>query len=638
MAKKKTATKKKASKKESKTAIKKSTKKSAKKKSTEKINSAVYVNGNLQGFHPDGAALAARLREKRRMNELNYEVNVFFNDRTNEVFISTDGGRVRKPYVVVEEGKSRLTPEVLNRVRSGALSWEHLVKMGVIEYLDAEEEENALIALTEEEITPEHTHFEVLSSTIFGVTSSVLPYPEHNSAPRITMACSMAKQSLGLYAVNFNHRFDTRAYIMYYPQKPLVSTDLYKSLNMENKAAGQNFVVAITAYKGYNMGDGTVVNRNSIDRGLGRAMMLKTYETEERLYPGGQKDKIEVPTPDVVGYRGEEAYKYLDEDGIVFPESQVTGKDVLVGKTSPPRFLEEISVFGVVEEKKRESSLSLKSGERGCIDSVMVTEAPSGNRLVKIKVRSPKVPEVGDKFASRHGQKGVIGLLLKQEDMPFTQDGIVPDLILNPHAIPSRMTAGHLLETLGGKASALGGMLMDGTAFSGNTEQDYEKVLKENGFDEHGEEWLYDGISGQKMKVKLFIGPVYYQRLHHLVSNKMHVRSRGPVQLLTLQPTEGRAREGGLRFGEMERDCLIGYGASMVIRERLLEESDKTIQLVCNKCGMFAYHDFVKNKEVCPLCGSEDISPIEMSYAFKLLLGEIRSMFIFPRIILKDKA
>ena len=615
-------------------------KKGAKKaqKGEQKENAAIYVNGNLIGFHPDGEGLASRIREKRRMNELNYEANVFYNERTKEVFVSTDGGRVRKPYIVVENGKSRLTPEILSKVEAKALSWEHLVKMGVIEYLDAEEEENSFIALDENEITPEHTHFEVLPSTIFGVTSSVLPYPEHNSAPRITMACSMAKQSLGLYAVNFNHRFDTRAYVMYYPQQPIVSTDLYKSLNMSKKAAGQNFIVAITTYKGFNMGDGTVVNRNAIDRGMGRAMMLKTYESEERLYPGGQKDKIEVPTPDVVGYRGEEAYRYLDEDGIIHPESQVSGKDVLVGKTSPPRFLEEISVFGVVEEKKRESSLSLKSGDTGCIDAVMVTEAPSGNRLVKIKVRSPKVPEVGDKFASRHGQKGVIGLLLKQEDMPFTKDGIVPDLILNPHAIPSRMTAGHLLETLGAKAGSLSGNLMDGTAFSGNNEEDYVKILKENGFEEHGEEWLYDGITGKKMAVKLFIGPVYYQRLHHLVSNKMHVRSRGPVQLLTLQPTEGRAREGGLRFGEMERDCLIGYGASMVVRERLLEESDKTIQLVCNKCGMFAYHDYIKNKEVCPLCDSEDISSIEMSYAFKLLLGEIRSMFIFPRIMLKDKA
>lgn len=616
-----------------------STKKAQKSKKTEKkSNTAVYLNGNLMGFYPDGASLAARMREKRRTNELNYETNIFHNNRTEELFINTDRGRVRKPYVVVENGRPRLTPEILEKVRSGALSWEHMVKMGVIEYLDAEEEENSLIALKEEDITPEHTHFEVLPSTIFGVTASVLPYPEHNSAPRITMACSMAKQSLGLYAVNFNHRFDTRAYIMYYPQEPLVSTDLYKTLQLKKKAAGQNFIVAITAYEGYNMGDGTVVSRSAIDRGMGRAMMLKTYETEERLYPGGQKDKIEVPTPDVVGYRGEEAYRFLDEDGIVYPESRIGSKDVIVGKTSPPRFLEEISVFGVVEEKKRESSLSLKSGEGGVVDSVMVTEAPSGNRLVKIKVRSPKVPEVGDKFASRHGQKGVIGLMLKQEDMPFTSDGISPDLILNPHAIPSRMTAGHLLETLGGKAAAVGGMLRDGTPFSGDTEKEYAEVLRKNGFDEHGEEWLYDGITGKKIKVKLFIGPVYYQRLHHLVSNKMHVRSRGPVQMLTLQPTEGRAREGGLRFGEMERDCLIGYGASMVVRERLLEESDKTIQLVCNNCGMFAYRDYVKNKDVCPLCGSEDVSPIELSYAFKLLLGEIRSLFVFPRIVLRDKA
>ena len=609
-----------------------------KKKKRKRGKCAIYVNGNLVGFHQDGAGLVGRIREKRRTNELNYEINVFFNERANEIYINTDAGRVRKPYVVVEAGKSRLTPEISKKLQAGQLSWEHLIKMGVIEYLDAEEEENSYIALSEAELTPEHTHLEGVPSAIFGVTSSVLPYPEHNSGPRITMACSMAKQSLGVYANNFTQRFDTRAYIMYYPQQPILQTDAYRVLNMDKKSAGQNFVVAITSYKGYNMGDGVVMNRSAIDRGLGRVMMFKTYEAEERLYPGGQKDKIEIPGPDTVGFRGEDAYKHLDEDGIVHPESRVEGKTVLVGKTSPPRFLEEISVFGVVEEKKRESSLSLKPGEKGVIDSVMVTEAPSGNRLVKIRVRSPKVPEIGDKFASRHGQKGVMGLVLPQEDMPFTKDGIVPDLILNPHAIPSRMTAGHLLETLGAKAGSMEGKIVDGTAFTGNTEEDYVKILKERAMDEYGEEWLYDGITGKRIGVKLFIGPIYYQRLHHLVSNKMHARSRGPVQLLTLQPTEGRAREGGLRFGEMERDCLIGYGASMVVRERLLEESDKTRQYVCQECGMLAHHDMVKNKNVCSLCGSNDVVPIEMSYGFKLLLGEIRSLFIFPRIILKDKA
>ncbi|VVC03561.1 DNA-directed RNA polymerase subunit B' [Candidatus Bilamarchaeum dharawalense] len=597
----------------------------------------IFLNGRIVGNHPDGKSLASRLRERRRTNELSNQVNIYYNQKLNELHILTDKGRVRRPYIVVENGKSRLTPEILVRIKNNELNWNHLVKMGIIEYLDAQEEENSFVAISESELTPDHTHLEVDPSNIFGVVAGVLPYPEHNSSPRITMACAMAKQSLGIYATNFGARYDTRAYIMYYPQQPLVQTSIYRSLNLKEKAAGQNCVVALTSYHGYNMADAIVVNRSSIDRGLHRVAMFKTYETEERMYPGGQKDKIELPTPEVVGYRGEESYRYLAEDGIVMPESEVNGKDVLVGKTSPPRFLEEISVFGAVEEKKRESSLSLKSGEKGKVDSVMITEGPSGNRLVKVRVRSVKVPEIGDKLASRHGQKGVIGLLVPQEDMPFTKNAVVPDLVVNPHAIPSRMTAGHLLETLGGKAGALGGMLMDGTAFAGSTEEQFQEILKQNGFQENGEEILYDGLTGKQIKAKIFIGNVYYQRLHHLVSNKMHVRSRGPVQLLTHQPTEGRAREGGLRFGEMERDCLIGYGASMLIRERLLEESDKTVQLVCTDCGSIATHDYARNRDICPICQGENVEPVEISYAFKLLLDEIKSLYIFPRIILKDK-
>lgn len=598
----------------------------------------IFLNGRMVGTHPDGKSLADRLRERRRMNELSSQVNIFYNRRLNELHILTDKGRVRRPYIVVENGKSRLGPGVVARIKNNELSWEHLVKMGIIEYLDAQEEENALIAIHEDDITPEHTHLEVDPSNMFGVVAGVLPYPEHNSSPRITMACAMAKQSLGVYTSNFGQRYDTRGYIMYYPQEPMVRTRLYKSLNLREKAAGQNCVVALTSYHGYNMADAIVVNRSAVDRGLHRVSMFKTYETEERMYPGGQKDTIELPTPEVVGYRGEEAYRHLADDGIVMPESDVSSKDVLVGKTSPPRFLEEISVFGTVEEKKRESSLSLKSGEAGKVDSVLVTEGPSGNRLVKVRVRAIKTPEVGDKLASRHGQKGVIGLLVPHEDMPFTASGITPDLVVNPHAIPSRMTAGHLLETMGGKAGSIGGLLMDGTAFSGNTEEQFKAILKKNGFNEYGEEVLYDGLTGRKITTTLFIGVVYYQRLHHLVSNKMHVRSRGPVQLLTHQPTEGRAREGGLRFGEMERDCLIGYGASMLIRERLLEESDKTTLDVCLDSGCIATPDYTQNKSYCKLGQSDDSEPVEMSYAFKLLLDEIQSLCIFPRIVLKDKS
>ena len=597
----------------------------------------IFLNGRAVGTHHDGKSLANRLRERRRSNELSNQVNIYYNDRLNELHILTDKGRVRRPYIVVESGKSRLQPEIMARIRNNELNWNHLVKMGIVEYLDAQEEENSLIAIKESDITPDHTHLEVDPANMFGVVAGVLPYAEHNSSPRITMACAMTKQSLGIYSANFGQRYDTRAYIMYYPQEPLVQTRIYKALNLREKAAGQNCVVALMSYHGYNMADAIVVNRSSIDRGLERVSMFKTYETEERMYPGGQKDKIELPTPEVVGYRGEEAYRNLAEDGIVMPESVVDCKDVLVGKTSPPRFLEEISVFGAVEEKKRESSLSLKSGEKGRVDSVLITEGPSGNRLVKVRVRAIKTPEVGDKIASRHGQKGVIGLLVPQEDMPFTASGIVPDLIVNPHAIPSRMTAGHLLETLGGKAGSLGGVIQDGTAFGGNVEEEFQAALKKNGFSEYGEEILYDGLTGKQIKAKIFIGVVYYQRLHHLVSNKMHVRSRGPVQLLTHQPTEGRAREGGLRFGEMERDCLIGYGASMLIKERLLEESDKTVQLICSECGSIATHDYARNRDVCPICQSENVEPVEISYAFKLLLDEIKSLNIFPRILLKNK-
>ena len=597
----------------------------------------IYLNGCMVGRTDKGEKLVKELRELRRTNRLDYQINVYYDDLLNEVHILTDKGRVRRPLIIVENGKSRLTPRIMERLQKGELTWNHLIKMGVIEYLDAQEEENARVAMHEDEITEEHTHVEVDPAAMFGAVASILPYPEHNSAPRITMACSMAKQSLGMYLTNYNLRYDTKAYVMYYPQEPIVQTEAYKALNLRKKAAGQNFVVALLSYEGYNMADAIIVNKGAVDRGLGRVMMFKNYETEERTYPGGQKDIIEIPPADTSGYRGEEKYRLLDEDGVILPESEVNERDVLIGKTSPPRFLEEISVFGKVREEKRESSIALKSGEHGIVDSVLVTEGSSGNKLVKVRIRSTKIPEIGDKIASRHGQKGVLGMLVPHENMPFTKDGIVPDILVNPHAIPSRMTAGHLLEMLGGKAGALEGKFMDGTAFSGNTEDEYKEILKKLGFDEYGEEVLYDGKTGRRIRAKVFIGVIYYQRLHHLVSNKIHARSRGPVQLLTHQPTEGRAREGGLRFGEMERDCLIGYGSSMTIRERLLEESDKTVQLVCNKCGSIAVHDHARNKDYCPVCKSEDVYPVEMSYAFKILVEEIKSMGIFPRIKIEDK-
>ncbi len=447
----------------------------------------------------------------------------------------------------------------------------------------------------------------------------------------------MLKQSLGLYASNYNLRFDTKGYVMYYPQKPIASTAIYDALRLEKRAAGQNFVVAVMSYRGWNMADAVVVNKSAIDRGLGRAVMFKTYQTEVAQYPGGFKDKITVPTYKVIGYKGEEAYEHLDEDGVAKVEAEVKEGHVVIGKISPPRFMEELAIFGIVDEKMRDTSITLKEGEHGRVDKVIITETDSGNRLIKVRVRMNKIPEIGDKFSSRHGQKGVIGMILPQQDMPFTKDGIVPDLIINPHAIPSRMTAGHLLEMLGVKWASITGNTVDATPFSGDKLEKFTQELKELGFDEWGEEEMYDGITGQKIKAKIFVGVIYYERLHHLVSNKIHSRTRGPVQLLTAQPTEGRSREGGLRFGEMERDTLIGHGAVATIRDRLLENSDKATFYICRDCGAFGYYDYIKNTLICPVCKSTNIGEVEMPYSFKLLLEEIKALHIYPKVHIGKK-
>ncbi|MGC9057598.1 MAG: DNA-directed RNA polymerase subunit B [Candidatus Micrarchaeia archaeon] len=598
----------------------------------------VYLNGMYLGFHDNPKQLVANIIEKRRNGELTGNLNVAYYEKSGEIHLNTGGGRMRRPCIVVKDGKPLLTKEHIEKLKSGEISFADLVSKGIIEYLDAEEEDTlAYIAASEQELTPEHTHLEIDPVSITGTIVSTFPYPNHNSSPRLTMASSMMKQSLGLYAVNFNHRLDSRAHILFYPQEPLVETRTYSALNFNKRPAGQNLVVAIMSYYGYNMSDAVVINRNSVERALMRSVFYKTYETEERRYPGGQKDKLMLPTPNIVGYREEKLYRNLDEDGIILPEVEIEPRDVLIGKVSPPRFMEEVATFGITEEKRRENSVTAKGGDYGTIDSVVITESLAGNKLVKVKIRSLKVPEIGDKVASRHGQKGVIGYLAPQEDLPFTKDGIVPDLIINPHAIPSRTTAGHLIEMLAGKVGAFDGRMVDGTMFSGESEESLRETLKRYGFEENGEEEMYDGITGRKLKAKIFIGVIYYQRLHHLVSNKKHVRSRGPVQLLTHQPTEGKAREGGLRFGEMERDCLVGYGATQMIKDRLLEESDKTTILVCADCGALGMRDYAKRMDYCPVCGSTHMEKVEICYAFKLLLDEIKSLCIFPRLKVDNK-
>ena len=603
----------------------------------------VFVDGCLIGYCMSPQELVTELRDKRRSAKISPEVNIAYflkiHGVKEEVYVNCDEGRVRRPLIVVEDRTPKLQPEHIEKLRSGEWKWNDFVRQGIVEYIDAEEEGNALVALNPGEVTSRHTHAEIAPYMILGICASVIPYAEHNQSPRNSYEAAMAKQALGIYTTNFLYRVDSRSHLLHYPQKPLVKTKPMDIVGYDLRPSGQNCVVAVISFEGYNMEDALIFNKASIERGLCRSMFHRIYSAECRQYLGGLRDQFATPEPGIRGYRGEQYYRLLETDGIISLESEATGGDVLIGRTSPPRFLEEYKEFEVKGPTMRDTSVDVRHAEIGVVDDVFITQTGEGSTLVKVRMRNQRVPELGDKFASRHGQKGVIGMIVPQEDMPFSTDGVVPDIIINPHAIPSRMTIGQFLESMAGKVAAGRGRTVDGTPFISENPEELKKALKELGFSHTGRDVLYNGITGEKFVADIFMGIVYYQKLHHMVTDKIHARARGQVQMLTRQPTEGRARGGGLRFGEMERDCLIGHGAAMLLQDRLLEESDKYILYVCERCGYIAFYDSKQRKYMCRLCEDKaEISPVTVSYAFKLLLQEMMSLCIAPRLKLKERA
>ncbi len=471
----------------------------------------IFVDGRLIGYAEDARRLSNALKDMRRSGKIHPHIGIYFYSSLNEnatkrLYVSCNAGRVLRPLAVVKDGRALVTDEIIEKVSKKFLSWTDLLYMGMIELVDANEEENCYVAIDVTHTENTHTHLEIFASAILGVGASIIPYPEHNQSPRNTYESAMAKQSLGFSTPLMNASTYVRQHFMLYAQTPMVSTKAINLLGLDDRPTGQNCIVAVLPFEGYNIEDAIVLNKSSVERGLGRTFFYRVYEAESKQYPGGMKDTFELPASDanIRGFRGEKAYRLLEQDGAIMHEAVVTGGDILIGRTSPPRFMEEYKEFEVKGPYRRDTSVGVRPSENGVVDTVIMTQSIEGGKMYKIRVRDMRIPEIGDKFASRHGQKGVIGMLVSQEDLPYTEDGVVPDVMINPHAFPSRMTVGQFMESLGGKAASLRCRAVDGSAFLGEKLDELKSVLEEYGFKYSGKEVMYEGRSGKKFPAEWF--------------------------------------------------------------------------------------------------------------------------------------
>lgn len=593
----------------------------------------IFINGTPHAITREPRKFLRTFRQFRRAGRVSEFVSISINDHHRAVHVSTDDGRICRPLIIVENSEPAVKVEHLEKLRSGEWGFDDFLKHGLVEYVDVNEENDSNIAMYEDNINNNSTHLEIEPFTILGAVAGLIPYPHHNQSPRNTYQCAMGKQAIGAIASNQFLRIDSLLYLMVYPQKPMVKTRTIELVKYEKLPAGQNATVCVMSYSGYDIEDALVLNKASVDRGFGRCQVFRKYATQIKSYPSGTRDRLTGPVLAPNTKKPIAKHDLLDVDGLVAPGEQVSRDKVYVNKQTPSNANSSgLGGESTAPVSFQSTPMTYKLPDPAYIDKVLLSSTEAGFDLVKVQTRQTRRPEVGDKFSSRHGQKGVVGIIADQADMPFSDMGVVPDIIMNPHGFPSRMTVGKMLELVSGKAGVLRGTHEYGTCFSGSKIEDMSKILIDHGFSYGGKDYLTSGITGNPLPTYVFTGPIYYQKLKHMVQDKMHSRARGPRAILTRQPTEGRSRDGGLRLGEMERDCLIAYGASQLLLERLMLSSDKHEVDICEDCGFMGYNGW------CQRCKkSAGVSKMTIPYAAKLLVQELISMNVGVKIRLEDE-
>lgn len=594
-------------------------------------NTKIFINGNWIGYTNKYKNIIEKLKKYRKQCNINIYTSIYMNYKNNELYIHTDRGRCIRPLLIINKNKVLYDKNIMNKLKNKTYKWDDLCietkdKKCIIEYIDTYEVNNILLCNNIKNINKNYNYCEISPSLILGLMASCIPFANHNQAPRNTYQSAMGKQAIGINTTNIKDRYDTFTHMLHYPQKSIISTKFTKYFNTDKLPNGINVVVAIMTYTGYNQEDSILINRGAIERGLFSSTYYRTYRQEENKNQlTGEEDIFCKPDSNQTLFPKNNNYSKLNDDGFVPENTYVDDNDIIIGKIIPTKH----NTY-----KYKDTSIIMKNNDDGYIDKNYIDINGNGYKFCKVRIRNIKIPEIGDKFSSRHGQKGTVGMILEQCDMPFSKDGIVPDIIINPHAIPSRMTIAQLLECLMGKTCALYGYNGDSTPFIDKDITNISNILENIGFEGKNNEVLYSGINGEQLHTSIFIGPTYYQRLKHMSSDKIHSRASGPIVSMTRQPSEGRSSYGGLRFGEMERDCMISHGSTNFLEERFMKVSDKFSCYICNNCNMICIHIPSNSGYYCKKCNNYlNFTKINIPYSCKLLFQELQSMSIIPRYI-----